>query len=154
MKKEYENSIITYRYYSTQRPVMPGSYPEPRNNKVLKIENFDHKKFVEEVDRPAWGFIEYEKPLGHFDVNDYELEAIKLKTLHLNYIGIDSWSRYVYEDENGKLWKNVNCCTPREICEKRGDVLCSSVGNAFDGEPDCHMADHIKVEYIAERRKK
>ena len=47
MKKEYENSIITYRYYSTQRPVMPGSYPEPRNNKVLKIENFDHKKFVE-----------------------------------------------------------------------------------------------------------
>ena len=44
MKKEYEKSIITYRYYSTQRPVMPGSYPE----------------------------------------------AVKLKTLHLNYIGIDS----------------------------------------------------------------
>lgn len=59
MKKEYENSIITYRYYSTQRPVMPGSYPEPRNNKVLKIENFDHKKFVEEVDRPALGFISW-----------------------------------------------------------------------------------------------
>lgn len=152
MKKDYENSAVKYRYYSTQRPVMPGSYPDPKNNKVLKIENFDHKKFVEEVDRPAWGFIEYEKPLGHFDVMDYELEAVKLKTLHLNYIGIDSWSRYVYEDENGKLWKNVNCCTPREICEKRGDVLCSSVGNAFDGEPDCHMADHIKVEYIAERR--
>ena len=42
------------------------------------------------------------------------------KTLHLRYIGTDSWSRYVYEDENGTLWKLLDCCSPREVCEQRG----------------------------------
>ena len=53
-----------------------------------------------------------------------------------------------YEDENGKLWKNVNCCTPREICERRGDALNSSAGNEFEGEPDCYMGVHIQVVYL------
>lgn len=98
----------------------------------------------------AWGYIEYKKPLGHFDVINYELAAVKIKTLHLKYIGRDDWGRYVYEDENGKLWKNTDCCSPRECCEERGDTLNSSAGNEFDGEPDCFMAAHIKVEYLPE----
>ena len=55
-----------------------------------------------------------------------------------------------FEDENGKLWKNTDCCSPRECCEERGDTLNSSAGNEFDGEPDCFMAAHIKVEYLPE----
>lgn len=141
---------MKYRYYSTQRPVMPGGYPKPQNNEVLEIKNFDNKKFVEEVGCQAWGYIEYEKPLGHFDVVGYELVAVKIKTLHLKYIGRDDWGRYVYEDENGKLWKNTDCCSPRECCEERGDTLNSAAGNKFDGEPDCFMAAHIKVEYLPE----
>ena len=83
-------------------------------------------------------------------VINYELAAVKIKTLHLKYIGRDDWGRYVYEDENGKLWKNTDCCSPRECCEERGDTLNSSAGNEFDGEPDCFMAAHIKVEYLPE----
>lgn len=49
---------MKYRYYSTQRPIMPGGYPKPQNNEVLEIENFDNKKFVEEVGCQAWGYIE------------------------------------------------------------------------------------------------
>ena len=26
----------------------------------------------------------------------------------LTFIGTDSWSRPVYKDENGKLWKDIN----------------------------------------------
>lgn len=148
--KEKEISPAGYRYYSTQRPIMPGGYPKPKNNEVLEIENFDNKKFVEEVGCQAWGYIEYKKPLGHFDVINYELAAVKIKTLHLKYIGRDDWGRYVYEDENGKLWKNTDCCSPRECCEERGDTLNSSAGNEFGGEPDCFMAAHIKVEYLPE----
>lgn len=148
--KEKEISPAGYRYYSTQRPIMPGGYPKPKNNEVLEIENFDNKKFVEEVGCQAWGYIEYKKPLGHFDVINYELAAVKIKTLHLKYIGRDDWGRYVYEDENGKLWKNTDCCSPRECCEERGDTLNSSSGNEFGGEPDCFMAAHIKVEYLPE----
>lgn len=49
---------------------------------------------------------------------------------------------------NGKLWKNTDCCSPRECCEERGDTLNSAAGNDFDGEPDCFMSAHIAVEYI------
>lgn len=81
------------------------------------------------------------------------LEKIKKIVADLgedSYIGRDDWGRYVYEDENGKLWKNTDCCSPRECCEERGDTLNSSAGNEFDGEPDCFMAAHIKVEYLPE----
>lgn len=37
---------MKYRYYSTQRPVMPGGYPKPQNNKVLEIENFTIKNLL------------------------------------------------------------------------------------------------------------
>lgn len=64
---------MKYRYYSTQRPVMPGSYPKPQGNKVLEIENFDSRMYVDEIKREAWGFVEYEKPLSETLVRDFEL---------------------------------------------------------------------------------
>ena len=136
------------RYYSTQRPIMPGSFPIHPGNKVLEIHNFDSKSYCEDIGREAWGYIEYEKPLARYDCDSYELTAVQTKTLHLQYIGADSWDRYVYEDENGSLWKLLDCCSPREVCEQRGDTPHSSCGNTFDGEPDCPMAAHIKPEYI------
>lgn len=62
------------RYYSTQRPVGPGTYPKPKGNRVLKIENFDFREYVREISGPAWGFIEYEKPLTDREAEAYELE--------------------------------------------------------------------------------
>ena len=79
-----------FRYYSVARPVMPGSYPKPEKNEILCIQNFDNRTYVEEISRPAWGYIDYKKPLGHFDMTDYELVAVKTKTLHLQYLGEDS----------------------------------------------------------------
>jgi hypothetical protein len=54
----------------------------------------------------------------------------------LKFIDIDSWSRPVYKDNKGKLWKDVNLGsgTPH---------LHSSTNNDFDGEPD----SPIKGEY-------
>lgn len=66
-------------------------------------------------------------------------------TLHLKYIGQDEWSRYVYEDEDGTLWKHLNCNSPRELCQERGDTLYSSCGNTLDGEPDCPVRKDIEV---------
>ncbi len=59
------------KYYSTQRPVMPGSYP--KSQKVLDIRNFGNKQYVESVGRDAWGWIEYEQPLTEKEAADYEL---------------------------------------------------------------------------------
>ena len=135
------------RYYSTQRPVAPGTFPKPDGNKIVDIHNFERKTYCEEINREAWGYIDYEKHLTRYDADSYELVTSQTKTLHLHYIGTDSWGRYVYEDENGKVWKLLDCCSPREVCEQRGDIPCSSCGNAFDGEPDCSMATYIKPEF-------
>lgn len=51
-----------YRYYLTQRPAMPGTFPKPQGNKVLRVENFDQRTFCEEAGREAWAYVEYEKP--------------------------------------------------------------------------------------------
>ncbi len=135
------------RYYSTQRPIMPGSFPKPEGNKILKIHNFNERTYCRELGRDCWGYIDYEKPLTRYDCDSYELITAQTKTLHLRYIGTDSWSRYVYEDENGSLWKLLDCCSPREVCEQRGDTPYSSCNNAFDGEPDWPMQADIKPEF-------
>lgn len=136
------------RYYSTQRPITPGGYPKPQGNAVLGIHNYNERTYCEEIGREVWGFIDYEKPITRYDSDSYEFVTAQTKTLHLRYIGTDGWGRYVYEDENGALWKLLECCSPREVCEARGDTPHSSCGNTFDGEPDCSMAAHIKPEYI------
>lgn len=62
------------RYYSTQRPVGPGTFPKPKGNKVLAIWNFDDRTHVPGIG-PAWGYIEYEKPLTTKEEELYELES-------------------------------------------------------------------------------
>lgn len=63
------------KYYSTQRPVMPGSYPKPHGNQIREICNFDQRTYCNEISREAWGYIEYAKPLAPSAVSNYELTA-------------------------------------------------------------------------------
>ena len=51
------------RYYSTQRPIGPGTFPKPQGNAVKEVFNFDSKTYCEEVGREAWGYIENEQPI-------------------------------------------------------------------------------------------
>jgi hypothetical protein len=59
-----------YRYYSTQRPVMPGAYP----GKPTEIHNYDSRESVCGGQMMAWGYLEYEKPLTDRQMSDYELK--------------------------------------------------------------------------------
>jgi len=61
------------RYYSTQRPVGPGSFPKPQGNRVIGIVNFDTKTACEEIGQEAWGYIDYDLPLSPILAADYEL---------------------------------------------------------------------------------
>ena len=87
------------RYYSTQRPVTPGSFPKPAGNKVVEIHNYDSKTYCEELGREVWGYIDYEQPLHPEDAIDYELTPSPQKVKTLKFSGVDSWGREVYEDE-------------------------------------------------------
>lgn len=64
------------------------------------------------------------------------------EALLLRHKGRDSWDRPVYEDETGKLWKDVE---PGINC---GPKLCSALYNAFDGEPDTPMEYMKKYEGV------
>lgn len=61
------------RYYSTQRPVAPGTYPKPQGNPVKDAYNFINPIYCKEIDREAWGYIEYEQPLTEEEAEHWEL---------------------------------------------------------------------------------
>lgn len=61
------------RYYSTQRPVGPGTFPKPDGNKVVAIKSFAIKCHVQKINREAWGYIDYEQPLPTEEAASYEL---------------------------------------------------------------------------------
>lgn len=69
-----------FRYYSTMRPVLPGSFP--KKALVEKIENFDTKTFCEEIGRDAWGYIEYREVLTKKEADAYELVLGGMKTYY------------------------------------------------------------------------
>lgn len=58
------------RYYSTMRPVGPGTFPKEG---ALEIHNYDSRTYVEEISREAWGYIEYNRELNEKEQEDYEL---------------------------------------------------------------------------------
>lgn len=61
------------RYYSTQRPVAPGTFPQPQGNKVVDIHNYDSKTYCEKLGRDVWGYITYEQPLAPGEAEKWEL---------------------------------------------------------------------------------
>lgn len=69
-----------FRYYSTMRPVLPGSFPKKAI--AEKIENFDTKTFCEEIGKDAWGYIEYREVLTKEEADAYELVLGGMKTYY------------------------------------------------------------------------
>ena len=61
-----------YRYYSTQRPVGPGTYPKD-SAEMVGFENFDHRQPVDDGKIQAWGYVEYKEPLTKKQQDAYEL---------------------------------------------------------------------------------
>ena len=72
-----------YRYYSTQRPISPGTYPNGEN-KPVSIENFDERQPVENGQLQAWGYLEYAEPLSQKEMKEYELKAISASVTRVN----------------------------------------------------------------------
>ena len=63
-----------YRYYSTRRPVGPGTFPgEP-----AMIVNYGRREEVPGIGL-AWGHLEYKEPLDDDAIEHYELKPAGLK---------------------------------------------------------------------------
>lgn len=68
------------KYYSTQRPVGPGTYPKPKGNFPFEIVNYPDRTYVPEIKRMAWGEIVYLSPLSEEDTDEYELVPAPIET--------------------------------------------------------------------------
>lgn len=68
-------------YYSTHRPVTPGSFPKPAGNRIIEINNFDKRRFCTDIGREAWGYIDFEKPLSENIQNNTSLLRLQSQRL-------------------------------------------------------------------------
>ena len=53
-----------YKYYSTQRPIDPGTFPQPEGNPPLEVINYDERLPVSGEVFRAWGELTYQEPLS------------------------------------------------------------------------------------------
>lgn len=51
---------MKYRYFSTQRPVAPGTFPKKPG---CEISNYPQKIYIDGTGFSAWGHIDYDEPL-------------------------------------------------------------------------------------------
>ena len=63
-----------YRYFSTQRPVAPGTFPKKPG---CEISNYPQKIYIDGTGFSAWGHIDYIEPLKNKEVQEYELQPEK-----------------------------------------------------------------------------
>ena len=63
-----------YKYYSTQRPVDIGTFPNGKENPPIRIENYEGRIWVEHDTRLAWGELAYARPLTEKELYNYELK--------------------------------------------------------------------------------
>jgi len=62
-----------YKYYLTQRPPSIGTFPDKADGSTIGLHCFDYKEYVAEINRKAWGYVVYSKPLTQKEIDDYEL---------------------------------------------------------------------------------
>lgn len=124
------------RYYSLKCPIILGNYPNSQFNSILKLVNFKTKIYCTEIQREAYGYIDYKLPLSKDDEVSYELMPAS-QIYNITFIGVDSFGRLVYEDESGMLWKYTE---PGKMPIERHDTLHKSSNNELEGEPGWPMS--------------
>ena len=104
------------RYYSTQRPIVPGSVP---GEGLTEIHNFDDKTFCPAIEREAWGWAEYDHALTAAEVERYELVQDGMRIW---------WSVISSEKEDGKRRARLGPVTeaverPASHSTRKGDKV-------------------------------
>ena len=113
---QQENGM--YRYYSTQRPVAPGTFPKENGNPV-DIKNYDERIDIPTEGLKAWGYVEYEKPLTEKQASDYELKpAVKVETREKSAENSSHDRRSVLADLNAKKALVSGSKIPKETRNK------------------------------------
>lgn len=60
-----------FRYYCIMRPPAPGAIPKG----ALRAKSYSDRNYIPEIDRMAWGYVEYDEALTCDDIHNFELIA-------------------------------------------------------------------------------
>lgn len=74
--------MTEHAYYMTQRPFSIGAQP---NEGLVEAEDFDGKRYVEDIDREAWSRIVYDRELTEREIERYGLVPAEPK-LYFGYV--------------------------------------------------------------------
>ena len=127
------------RYYSTQRPVGPGTFP--RQDGTETITNFDGPTFCEEIGREAWGYIDYQQPLAPELAASYELTPERKVAEYIVYRCPDG---NILLDWDGTLWKYGYPYYPKHRCKEL------ERGYSVGGLALLKLNEAMKKKYIEE----
>lgn len=100
------------KYYSTMRPVGPGTIPA--DIAVKEIRNFDDRQFCQEIDAEAWGWFETDERIPEEALAAYELDPEGTRT----WYGVTS---AFYDD--GRIRAKIT--STRRCLEKPENATCS-----------------------------
>ena len=106
-----------YRYYSTQRPVGPGTFPGRPDN----IVNFDSREDVPGIG-PAWGYLEYREPLDDGTARSYELKPAELKMFLVEVTSVHTLMVEA-ENEDKAIEKACSRAWEYDADEKTGRIM-------------------------------
>lgn len=114
-------------YYSTQRPIAPGTYPKQGAGNIV---NFDEKTYVQRLGHEAWGYIYYDEPLPEDVARSYELTPEPELDFSLRYSVGEGTSTYATFATAAELnaWFDAQDTEGRYFCrlydrEKRISIL-------------------------------
>ena len=108
------------RVWSLLRPISMGTYPKEYG--VREIVNFHCKQFVPEINRQAFGYIDYEQDLPkevqeHYDLMpgpeiDPELERYA-----------KAFARFANQGDRQRMWKVIEKAFEADVIEEEEELI-------------------------------
>ena len=125
------------KYYSTQRPVSPGTFPREGAGRIV---NFDNKQFCEEIGRDAWGYIEYAEPLSAAQMEAYELTRGGMKKF---------WCVTTSVNDRGRVAANITNVI-EAVCQPENSSTSTSRRDIYQ---DWFPSQEEAEEFVEEARR-
>ena len=162
--KSYENRVLnhiidngfviadmngTYKYFSTQRPVYIGTYPNPIENTPLHFYNLDKREFNKYEQVQMWGYLVYDSPLTEKQIDDYELHPsldnydIRAKTYEQAQV-VGHWEDMKGLPKDERLTWFAPSTSTFEVCYRFPPITLKEMTKCFD---------HAKREFAYMERK-
>lgn len=108
------------RVWSLLRPISMGTYPKEYG--VKDIVNFHHKEFVPEINRQAFGYIDYEQDLPKEEQEHYDLMPVPEIDPKLEKYA-KAYARFANQGNQQRMWKVIEKAFEAGVIEEEDELI-------------------------------